>query len=81
LGEVFWIQSSSPWEVEGLEAHVEGGMDGVEEKDGVLHTGTDALGSDCCRKSALLAVGGSLSFDYYMSLVQVQCKRKTDSDC
>ena len=80
MGEVFWIQSSSPWEL-GLEAHVEGGMDGDEEEDGVPQTGTDALGSDCYSKSALLAVGGSLSFDYCMSLAQVQCKRKTGSDC
>lgn len=56
-------------------------MDGDVEEDGVPQTGTDALGSDCYSKSALLAVGGSLSFDYCMSLAQVQCKRKTGSDC
>jgi hypothetical protein len=65
--------------------HAEEGMDGDEagDEDGDPHIETGVLGSDCYSKSALLAVGGSLSFDYCRSLVldRDQCKRKTGSDC
>ena len=84
MGEVFWSQSSSPEEVRGHEARVEGEMDGDVERGeggGDHQTGTGVLGSDCYSKSALMAVGGSLSFDYCKSRVLLQCKRKTGSDC
>ena len=84
MGEVFWSRSSSPAEVRDHEARVEGETGGDVERgeEGAGHqTGTGGLGSDCYSKSALLAVGGSLSFDYYMSLGMVQYRRKTGSDC